>query len=135
MKLSPSQGGFRMSPRNLIMQADVYTPTLTNVANIAASTAYQCQYLRVGNSVTVSGRVDIVPTLATTATQLGISLPIASAIGAVGDIAGVAFGPAVASLGAAILGDITNDRAQLEYISLSDVTNQAMYFIFTYQII
>ena len=135
MKLSPSQGGFRMSPRNLIMQADVYTPTLTNVANIAASTAYQCQYLRVGNSVTVSGRVDIDPTLATTATQLGISLPIASAIGAVEDIAGVAFGPAVASLGAAILGDITNDRAQLEYISLSDVTNQAMYFIFTYQII
>ena len=126
---------FKLAPQNLISSADTYTPTLTNVANIAASTAYQCQYLRIGNSVSVSGRVDIDPTTGATSTQLGISLPVVSAIGAIEDVAGVAFSPEVASLGAAILGDATNDRAQLEFISLADVVNRSFYFNFTYQII
>lgn len=111
-----------------------YTPTLTNVANIAASTAYECQYLVVGTSVIVSGKVDIDPTLAATSTQLGISLPVASNFGAAEDCAGVAFAPAIAAQGAAILGDETNNRAQLQYIS-GDLTNQAMYFLFQYQVI
>lgn len=116
------------------INSGTYTPTLTNVANLAASTAYQCQYMQVGDVVTVSGRVDIDPTLATTSTQLGISLPVASNLGAAEDCAGTAFASGIAAQGAAILGDATNNRAQLEYIS-SDTTNQAMYFTFTYQII
>lgn len=111
-----------------------YTPTLTNVANLDASTAYECQYMRVGNTVTVSGKVDIDPTLPATSTQLGISLPIASNLGAVEDCAGTAFASGIANQGAAILGDATNNRAQLQYIS-GDTTNQAMYFTFTYQVI
>lgn len=111
-----------------------YTPTLTNVANLDASTAYQCQYMRVGNTVSVSGKVDIDPTLAATSTQLGISLPVASNLGAAEDCAGVAFASGVAGQGAAILGDATNNRAQLQYVS-GDVTNQAMYFSFQYEVI
>lgn len=111
-----------------------YTPTLTNVANLAASTAYQCQYMRVGNVVTVSGKVDVDPTLATTSTQLGISLPIASNFGAAEDCAGVAFASGIAAQGAAILADTTNDRAQMQWIS-GDITNQPMYFTFTYEVI
>lgn len=111
-----------------------YTPTLTNVANIAASTAYECQYMRVGSVVTVSGKVDIDPTLTATSTQLGISLPVASNFGAAEDCAGVAFAPAISGMGAAIIADTTNDRAQLQYLS-SDITNQAMYFSFSYQVI
>lgn len=111
-----------------------YTPTLTNVANLDASTAYQCQYLRVGATVTVSGRVDVDPTLAATSTQLGISLPVASNFGAIEDCAGVAFASGIAGQGAAILADVANDRAQLQYVS-GDVTNQGMYFSFTYQVI
>lgn len=116
------------------LDAGTYTPTLTNVANVEASTAYQCQYMRVGLTVTVSGKVDIDPTLAATSTQLGISLPIASNIGAVEDCAGVAFASGIATQGASILGDVTNNRAQLQYIS-GDITNQAMYFAFSYQVI
>ena len=112
-----------------------YTPTLTNVANIASSTAYVCQWIRVGNVVTVSGRVDIDPTSAATSTQLGMSLPFPSLISNTRECAGVAFAPGIASLGAAVLGDAANDRAQLEYISVTDVTNQAMYFIFMYQVL
>lgn len=111
-----------------------YTPTLTNVANLDGSTAYQCQWMRVGNIVSVSGKVDLNPTSATTATQLGISLPVVSNLGTVEDCSGVAFASGIAAQGAAILGDTTNNRAQLEFIS-SDLSNQPMYFIFQYEVI
>lgn len=114
--------------------AGTYTPTLTNVANLDASTAFQCTYLRVGNTVTVSGRVDIDPTAATTSTQLGISLPVASAITTANQCGGTAASPTIVSQSAAIMSDATNDRAQLEYIS-TDTTNQPMYFTFTYQVL
>lgn len=117
-----------------MVTSGTYTPTLTGVANLDASTAYQCQYLRVGNVVSVSGRVDLDPTLTATSTQLGITLPFSSNIVAVGDCAGTAFASGVAAQGAAILGDVTNNRAQLQYVS-SDVTNQAMYFSFLYKIL
>lgn len=111
-----------------------YTPTLTNVANLSASTAYQCQYIRLGATVTVSGRVDIDPTAGAASTQLGITLPIASNFGAVEDCAGVAFASGVAGQGAAIQADTANDRATLIYVS-GDTTNQPMYFTFAYQVI
>lgn len=111
-----------------------YTPTLTNAANLAASTAYECQYIRVGNTVVVSGKVDVDPTLAATATQLGISLPIASNFGAQEDCGGSAFASGIAGQGAAIRADATNDRAEMVWVS-GDITNQSMYFTFQYQVI
>lgn len=111
-----------------------YTPTLTNVANLAASTAYECQYIRVGNTITVSGKVDVDPTLAVTSTQLGISLPVASNFGAAEDCAGTAFSPTISGMGAAILADTTNDRAQMQFVS-SDTNSNAMYFTFTYEVL
>lgn len=114
--------------------AGTYTPTMTNVANLDASTAYVCQYLRVGNVVTVSGRVDIDPTAPATSTQLGISLPIASNFGAAEDCAGVAFASGVAWQGAAIRADAANDRAEMIFVA-GDLTNQPMYFHFSYEVI
>ena len=112
----------------------VYTPALTNVANLDASTAYQCQWIRVNDMVTVSGRVDVDPTAAAASTQLGIALPVASNFGAAEDCAGTAFASGIAGQGAAILADTANDRAQLQFVS-ADLTNQAMYFTFMYQVI
>jgi hypothetical protein len=113
--------------------AGAYTPALTNVANLDASTAYECQYIRVGNNVHVSGRVDLDPTAAG-AVQLGIALPVASNIGATEDCAGVAFASGIAGQGAAITGDAANNRAELQFIAV-DTTNQPMYFSFTYQVL
>lgn len=113
--------------------AGTYTPTLDNTTNVSASTAYQCQYLRVGNTVTVSGLVDVDPTIAV-ATVLGISIPIASNFGAVEDCAGVAFASGIAGLGAAVRANVANDRAEMAWVA-TDLTNQPMYFTFTYQII
>lgn len=118
----------------LTLGSSTYTPSLSNVANLDGSTAYECQYIQLGNTVIVSGRVDIDPTLTTTSTQLGISIPVASNFGATEDCAGVAFASGIATQGAAVLADVANNRAQLQYIS-GDVTNQAMYFIFLYQVI
>lgn len=111
-----------------------YFPTLTNVANLDSSQAYDCIYARIGNVVTVSGKLDIDPTTAATTVQLGISLPITSNIGATEDVGGVAFASGIASQGAAIRGDATNNRAELIY-KATDVTNQPMYFTFQYRII
>lgn len=117
-----------------VNSSGVYTPTLTNVSNLDGSTAYECQYLRVGNTVHVSGKVDADPTLTATSTQLGISLPIASNIGAAEDCAGAAASPTIAAQSAAILGDAANNRAQMEWIS-GDITSQPFMFSFTYQVI
>lgn len=116
-----------------VATSGTYTPTLTNTTNVAASTAYECQYLRVGNTVTVSGKVDIDPTGAGQVV-LGMSIPVASNFGTQQDLGGVAFSPAVASLGAAVLADSTNDRATVEYIAV-DTSNRSFYFTFTYQVI
>jgi len=88
----------------------------------------------VGATVTVSGKVSVNPTLAATTTQLGISLPIASNVGAEEDVGGAAFASGIAGQGAAIRGDAANDRAEMVWIS-GDITNQNMFFIFQYQVI
>ena len=109
-----------------------YTPTLTGVANVDGSTAYVCGYYRVGNSVTVYGRVDIDPTAAaSTATRLGVSLPIASNFAAAGDCGGAGYSPGVVSLGFAVEADSTNDRAQITFLSTT-TANTGFRFTFTY---
>lgn len=116
------------------LSAGIYTPTLTNVANLSASTAFSCQYLRVGSTVTVSGRVDVDPIAGATLTTLGLTLPIASALAALGDCAGTGVSPAIAGQCAAVLADVANGRASLQWTS-ADVTNQPMYFHFTYKVL
>lgn len=117
-----------------VLDAGTYTPGLTNVTNVAASTAYECQYMRVGNVVTVSGRVDVDPTTAGISTELGIALPIASNLGATTDLAGTASAPAVVSECAAVEGDATNNRANMRWLTTS-AANHIMMFTFMYEII
>lgn len=110
-----------------------WTPTLTNGTNVAASTAYQGQYLRVGNSISFSCRVDVDPTAAG-ACELGISLPIASNFGAVEDCAGAGASPEVAGFSTAILANVANDRMSMQWVAV-DTANRSVYFSGVYQII
>lgn len=116
------------------LDSGTYTPTLTNEANLDGSTAYVCQYSRVGSTVTVSGRFRVDPTAATTSTQLGISLPIASNFTSAEQCGGTAFAIAIAGQGAGIYADTTNDRARVQFLS-GDTTNQDMFFSFTYRVL
>lgn len=123
------------SAANQDIRSGTYTATFTNVANLDGTpSTTSAQFLRVGNVVTVSGRVNVNPTTTVTSTKVGISLPIASNFGATEDCAGTAYCDAIATQGAAIKADAANDRAQMEWIA-ADITAQDMYFIFTYEVI
>lgn len=114
-----------------LVAAGTYTPTLTNETNIASSTASQCQYMRVGNTVTVSGKFNVDYT-STGASSIGISLPIASNIANDYEVAGTA-NPDV-NPGGLIRGDATNDRAQFVISTVSSAAYD-YYFVFTYTIL
>lgn len=117
------------------MRSGTYTPTLTNTTNIDASTSYKAQWSRIGNVVSVSGKVDIDPTIGVaTATSLGISLPVASNFANAQDCAGVASVPAIASFVGAVLADTANDRAILNFVA-GDPNNNSWYYCFQYEVI
>lgn len=119
-----------------VVPSGVYTPTLYNTTNVAASTAYECQWGRMGNFVIVSGKVAIDPTNDDINTVLGISLPIASNLANSQQVAGTSVQDEVNGYQAAgrITGDTTNDRALLTY-KPNLTSNQVHIFVFTYQVI
>lgn len=115
------------------LKAGTYTPTLTNTTNIDASTSYQAQYMRIGNVVSVSGKVDIDPTAAGSVT-LGISLPIASNLTNNEDVGGVLTNSATSAMTLAIRANTANDRAEA-IGNATPTTNSPCYYIFQYEVI
>lgn len=111
-----------------------YTPAITNAVNIDATTAYVCQYSRVGNVVTVSGEVDIDPTAAGVATKILMTLPIASAFASLTQCAGTACDPNNAGAVAALLADVASGEVLMSFISTT-AANEAWFFTFTYLVI
>jgi len=113
----------------------VYTPTRSAEANLDTNvTTTEAQYLRVANTVTVSGRFTADPTTTTTATSFELTLPVASNIGAAEDCAGVAFCGTIAGQGAAITGSVANNTAVVSWVA-GDVTSQTWSYTYTYQVI
>ena len=128
------QGGLKAASivNDTGLASGTYTPTLTNVANLDASTAYVCRWMRVGNMVTVSGIVNVDPTTTATRTQLGMSLPVASAFTDTTDCTGAGAG-INRQEAVAIAADITNDRAQLDWVCVT-TANSSIAFVFTYTV-
>lgn len=124
------EGSFTISTGAVL--SGVYTPTITNGTNVAGSTAFQCQWMRVGNVVTVSGQVNIDPTLASTNTIINMTLPVATDLAAVQDLCGVGVnsaGPEVAM----IRGATATDDARFDWVPTS-TANTGIIFTFTYLI-
>jgi len=97
-----------------------YTPTLTNVTNIASSTAYESFYIRIGDIVQVSGYVVIDPTADATTTNLRISLPVASDFTQTYDLSGVGYWNASGTVvPARLLADATNNDAYMSFLANS----------------
>lgn len=120
---------------NGVLISGTYTPTLTGVANVAASTAYSTGYFRVGNTVTVYGQLDVDPTLGvSTTTQLGVSIPVASNFTATSQVGGNGNSPSIATQSGGVYADATNDRAQLDF-KAADPNNTTWYFNFSYQVL
>lgn len=111
-----------------------YTPTRSAESNLDSNvTMTEAQYVRVGNTVTVSGRFTADPTAAGAA-SFEITLPVASNIGAAEDVAGVAFSGSIAGQGAEIIGVAANDTAKVQWVAV-DTTSQTWAYTFSYQII
>lgn len=117
-----------------IVTSGTYTPTLTNGANVAASTAYVCQYMRVDNTVTVSGKVDLDPTT-TGMVAFTLTLPVASNIANYWDVGGsgvVDVGGVM--LAAQITGNASTNTAAFKFYA-NNTANQAVAFSFSYRVI
>jgi len=112
-----------------------YTPTLTNTANVSASTARLCQYMRVGNVVTVSGVFDVDPSSSSTLTKVGMSLPVASDFTSGYEMGGTATRASTDTLNGTITADTVNDRALIQWYTGGSVVNQTFVFHFTYLIV
>lgn len=117
---------------NQYIASGTYTPTLTGVTNVQASTAYLCQWIRVGNVVTVSGLFNIDFTAAA-ATELGISLPIASNFTATSNLGGTAIANGT-ERSCFIQADTTNDRAQV-IVTSTGTADTAYSFTFQYTVL
>lgn len=112
-----------------------YTPTLTNVSGVSSSSVSPAQWLRVGNTVTVSGQITVDPTGAGgTSVSIGLSLPVASNFANANELAGTGVSPALASQCAGFLADAANDRASMQYVSVSGA-NHIWYYTYTYRVI
>ncbi len=119
----------------LRLASGTYSPTVTIVSNLDAATlSGTANYMRVGNTVTVSGAVTVDPTLAATQTELSLTLPIASNFGSGTDCRGTAFCAAIAGQGAAMFAVAATDTANMRWIS-GDTTSQLMSYIYTYTVI
>lgn len=118
------------------LAAGTYTPTITNTTNVDSSSSPTGFYLRVGNVVYASFSVSIDPTASGTSTVIGVSLPVASNIAAGADLIGTAFGPVMqyVSPPATTLGDATNDRAAVTFISQGTAA-AVLYGNFSYKVL
>jgi len=108
-----------------------YTPTLTNTTNVDASTAYLCQYFRVGNIVTVSGEMNI-DTDTTGDSSIGMTLPIASAFTSV--IQGGGTGCTATKDIGRFVSNSSNGNMQMTWTAVT-TANAYWSFIFSYQIL
>jgi hypothetical protein len=109
-----------------------YTPTWTGLANVDSVTSFSSQYMRVGDTVTVSGWVTINATADNTPTSLSFSLPINSATTSVNYLNGT--GVAQGGGAAACLSGYGTNFGEFEVLPPVD-TAVNYSFHFTYRII
>jgi len=115
-----------------------YTPTITSVTNITTTSNPAGFYSRVGDVVTVGVVADVTPTTAAnTASEVGVSLPIASNFGNGNQCFGA--GSLTAASGTAyapvsITSDSTNDRCRVSFNATAS-TSRTMVIHFSYLVI
>lgn len=114
-----------------------YTPTQVSTnTNVDSVTFSECQYMRVGNTITVSGQVVIDATTATTDTTVRMSIPVASNFAAARQLGGVgsSWTTPFATNNLACIADSTNDCVEMR-LRPSVNTSLTYIFSFTYRVI
>lgn len=117
------------------LASGTFTPTLTNITNVDSSSPSVAQWMRVGNTVTVSGRIDIDPTVGgSTLTIVHMTLPIASNLGAATNLCGAGGTFQTPIVSALVTGDPATDRAIFQFYS-TNTTNVPCAYTYTYLVI
>lgn len=122
--------GFALASTNT---SGTYTPTLTNTTNITSSTPGVCIWSRNDSMVTVVGSFTVTTTLAV-ATELGISLPVASNFTVTDDLNGVGQPESAIATNIYARADATNDRMAVNFTALSIGGNGIIHFTLMYKI-
>jgi hypothetical protein len=112
----------------------VYTPNATGNTNVGLLSTAECQFLRVGDSVTVSGMFGITPSGPNALTIVNIPLPISSNLTGAQNCAGTAYAIDAPDFGGVIYGDTTNDCALLAFTTAA-ATARIWAFHFTYRLL
>jgi len=115
-----------------------YTPTQVSTnTNVSSVTYSACQYMRVGNTVTVSGQIAIDPTLGVTNTVVLMSLPIASSFSASRQLGGTGSSITAVNYAAQGLAFMANSTDDCVEIRLNPVSASTVSYIFsfTYQVL
>lgn len=108
-----------------------FTPTITDIANVATSITRPGHYTRIGNVVTFVSRVYVDPTAAATQTQVQIELPVAPDLSA----ATTPLRGQVSTYDGTglIEGELTADEALLTFISV-DTSSREVEYTITYEV-
>ncbi|HYC29582.1 MAG TPA: hypothetical protein VEB42_12205, partial [Chitinophagaceae bacterium] len=107
-----------------------YTPVVTNIANIDKAAVSACQYMRVGNIITVSGELQVDPRGAGSI-EIALSLPVAAKLDAPGDAAGTAASSTGVML--RLSADAAGHRVRVTGVAPNG-GNAAYSFTFTYRV-
>lgn len=126
----------------MVFQSGTYTPTLTSSTNVAAYDVRDAHYTRVGDVVTVSGRIDVqVSSNANTYTDFVLSVPISSAFSSTaydlsgsGAIDDVIPGPSAVGINTEFNGSTAGTGARFMYYSHANSTavKKVLWYTFTY---
>lgn len=117
-----------------IASGTVASPTLFNTTNVAASTTGKQKWIRVGNTVHVSGTVQVDPTAAGANTVLGIAVPIASNFATAADASGSGGAIDTANEAWGIEADAVNDRLLLKCFAVN-AGNHTVAYQATYEVL
>ena len=117
---------------NQYIASGTYTPTITGVANYSSSSNSTAIYHRVGNVMTVSGYVEVVPSSAGHVV-VRISLPVASTFTTGFEVNGSATEQTYPFTVAVVNADITNDDVYL-HINAASTSSQYMSYIYQYEV-
>jgi hypothetical protein len=133
--VSLGSGNWRMVQYSEAQKVGTYTPTLTNIANTDARTAYLTKWERTIDHVHVWGRCDLDFTTSATITRVGSTIPFPSAFSALEDAAGYCGSPSTAGNAGAVWTDgVTADRVEF-YLVCTGTANTSIVFDYTYRII
>lgn len=113
----------------------VYTPTRSNEINLDVNAVpTEAQYLRLGDVVTVSGRIAFDANIPAVQSSVELSLPIASNITQEFHVSGVMYCGDVVRMGGGVKANVANKTALLYWIA-SDPDPRDWSYIYQYRII